>query len=165
MERLAEAFRRTVAGCLLVLASGVADAVPEWRLTDLQGRSIGPADFAGDWVVVNYWATWCKPCREEMPALDEIANRNDHVTVLGIAWEDTSTAALERFLDRFPVSYPILRADPYDPPPNVEAPRVLPMTLVFAPDGQLARRFHGPVSRGDIQSVVDGERSGTGGER
>lgn len=154
----------TIAACLLLLASEVAGAAPDWRLTDLRGRSVGPADFAGNWVVVNYWATWCKPCREEMPELDRIADRNDDVTVLGIAWEDTSPAELKRFLERFPVSYPILRADPFDPPPGVEAPRVLPTTLVFGPGGQLVERFHGPVSRTAIQAVVDRNDANTGGE-
>ena len=164
MKRLNETCGKTLAGCLILLACGMAGAVPDWRLTDLQGRSIGPADFAGEWVVVNYWATWCKPCREEMPVLDGIASRNDHVTVLGIAWEDTRPVELERFLERLPVSYPILRADPFDPPPDVEAPRVLPMTLVFGPDGQLVERFQGPVSHSDIQSIVDREDAKTGGE-
>lgn len=139
--------------------------MPGWRLPDLEGVNTGPADYPGNWIVVNYWATWCKPCREEMPALDELARANPDVTVLGVAWEDTSAEQLRQFLERVPVDYPVLRADPFDPPPDVEKPRVLPTTLIFSPDGTLARRFHGPVSRADIQGVVDSGHDVKGGAR
>lgn len=141
-----------LAGLLSVAGAAAASG---WRLPDLEGREVGPADYPGRWVVVNYWATWCKPCREEMPALDAIARGQDDVAVLGVAWEDTGPAELEAFLERVSVSYPVVQADPFDPPPGVEAPRVLPTTLVFGPDGALAKRFHGPVSRSDILHVVE----------
>lgn len=148
----------------LLAAAGAPAAGPDWRLPDLEGRPTGPADFSGDWVVVNYWATWCKPCREEMPALDELARENDDVTVLGVAWEDTGIDELKQFLERVPVSYPVLSVDPFEPDPAIEPPRVLPTTLVFNPGGELAERFHGPVTRGDIQAVIDDGKSNPGDE-
>ncbi len=107
-----------IAAALLLAAAGAA-AMPGWQLPDLDGRATGPADYPGNWVVVNYWATWCKPCREEMPALDDLARANPGITVLGVAWEDTSAGELKAFLERVPVDYPVLRADPFDPPPDV----------------------------------------------
>lgn len=148
----------TGTACLAVfmlISAGVA-AMPSWRLPDLAGESLGPADFEGRWVVVNYWATWCKPCREEMPELNALARANDNLAVLGVAWEDVTVDDLTGFLKKVPVDYPVLRADPFDPPPAIEAPRVLPTTVIFGPAGDEVRRFHGPVTRADIEQVVHG---------
>lgn len=142
--------------CLAVfmLVSAGTAATPSWRLPDLAGESVGPADFEGRWMVVNYWATWCKPCREEMPELNALARAHSDLAVLGVAWEDASVNDLQAFLEKVPVDYPVLRADPFDPPPAIEAPRVLPTTVIYGPAGEELKRFHGPVTRADIERVV-----------
>lgn len=153
-----------LSAALLMLAGSGAAALPSWRLPDLENRSIGPLDFQGQWVVVNYWATWCKPCREEMPALDDIDRRNENLTVLGVAWQDADVEELKEFLERVPVSYPVLRVDPFEAPPDIQPPRVLPTTLVFAPDGALAERFYGPIAKSDVQAVINRPRDNAGGD-
>lgn len=139
---------------VLILAASGATATPAWRLPDLSGTPVGPADHAGDWVVVNYWATWCKPCLEEMPDLNALAAAGGQLVVLGVAWEDTSVENLKRFLEKVSVDYPVLRVDPFEPPAAMEAPRVLPTTVVYDPGGQEVERFHGPVTRADIERVT-----------
>lgn len=146
---------------VLLLAAMPVSAAPGWRLPDLSGELVGPADFEDRWVVVNYWATWCKPCREEMPALNALAGAHGNLAVLGVAWQDAPVAELERFLERVPVHYPVLRADPFEPPEALDPPRVLPTTVVYGPGGELARRFHGPVTRADIERIIQGDGGGS----
>lgn len=146
---------------VFLLVAVQAAGAPSWRLPDLNGEPIGPGDFAGDWVVVNYWATWCKPCREEMPELDALNGAGGGPVVLGVAWEDASVADLRRFLDNVSVGYPVVRVDPFDPPGSVAAPRVLPTTVVYGPEGAEVERFHGPVSRADIERVIQGDGGGS----
>ncbi len=78
------------------------------RLVDLDGREHTLADFKGKARLVNVWATWCGPCRDEMPLLDALHQHNgrDRLVVLGIA--DDDAGAVGRYLATQPVSYPIL---------------------------------------------------------
>lgn len=151
-----------LAAALLGLWAGAALA-GGWQLSSLDGDRISLSDYSGQWVVLNYWATWCKPCREEMPELDRLDRRRDDVTVLGVAWEDTSTERIGAFLDKHPVGYPVLLADPFQPPAGMEPPRVLPTTIVYAPDGSEAKRLHGPVTRTLIEEVI-GKAGSKGGD-
>jgi len=79
---------------------------PDFTLFDLEGRAITLSELEGKPVLLNFWATWCPPCRAEMPALQEFHERyGDQVTLLGINWaEDPET--VRRFLERYGITYP-----------------------------------------------------------
>ena len=84
------------------------DPLPEFTLRDLQGREVGTADLLGQPAILNFWATWCPPCRREMPALDSTyqAYREQGLMVVGIdVGENPGT--VRSFLSGTPVSYPI----------------------------------------------------------
>lgn len=134
-------------GATAALASG-------WQADSLEGETVTLGNYTGQWVVLNYWATWCKPCREEMPELDRLDRERADLAVIGIAWEDTGAAELRAFLDAAPVGYPIVPADPFDPPAGLEPPRVLPTTVVFAPDGAEVERLYGPVTGRLIEELI-----------
>ncbi len=126
-------------------------------LEQLGGSPVSLSDYRGEWVVVNYWATWCAPCRKEMPELSELHLERDDVTVLGLAFEDTEDSAFAEFLEEIPVGFPILKVDVYDPPEPFGAPKVLPTTIVLDREGRAVKAFLGPVTREAIEQVVDGE--------
>lgn len=152
-------------GCRLLPVLALAfllssPALAQWRLQTLEGGWLALDDFQGSWVVLNYWATWCKPCREEMPDLDEMDRERKDVAVVGIAWEDTAPGELRKFLEQTSVGYPIVPVDPFDPPPGLEAPRVLPTSVVFDPEGDEVERLYGPVTRKLLEEVIAG-----GGQR
>ena len=135
-------------------------ATPRLALPTLDGATYDLADHRGKWVVVNFWATWCAPCLKEMPELSALDAMNEHIEVIGLAYEDIDVAAMREFLDSHPVVYPIAIVDVYDPPADFATPRGLPMTYLIAPDGKVAERFLGPVTATDIEQVIAAAAAG-----
>lgn len=87
---------------------GVGQVVPEFSLTTFDGQQIIPADLAGKVVVLNFWASWCKPCEQEAADLEaawlEYKDRGD-VVFLGVDYVDTEPEARE-YLEKFNITYP-----------------------------------------------------------
>jgi len=129
-------------------------AVPTLQVTTLDGDPYELSQRRGRWVVVNFWATWCAPCIKEMPELSELDAANEHIEVIGLAYEEIDMAAMRDFLEKRPVVYPIALIDVYAPPADFATPRGLPMTYLIAPDGTVARQFLGPVTAVQIESVI-----------
>ncbi len=127
----------------------------DFELDGLDGEPYRLADYRGDWVVVNYWATWCAPCRKEIPDLSQLHDSRSDITVLGLAFEDTSVEEFERFLEQFPASYPILLVDVYDPPEALGAPRALPTTFLVDASGEKVNTWIGPVTSGMITEWIE----------
>ena len=128
--------------------------IPALRVTTLDGARYDLADHRGNWVVVNFWATWCAPCLKEMPELSALDAMREHVDVIGLAYEEIAPDDLRVFLEKHPVVYPIAIVDVYDPPADFATPRGLPMTYLIGPDGNVARRFLGPITAQDIENAI-----------
>lgn len=143
----------------LMLSVARADYVTEgpvdFSLQQLGGEAVELADYRGEWVVVNYWATWCAPCRKEIPDLSELHSERDDLTVLGLAYEELDDADFFEFLEDFNVSYPILKVDVYAPPEPFGAPKVLPTTIILDKQGRAVKAFLGPVTRESIEAYID----------
>jgi thiol-disulfide isomerase/thioredoxin len=146
---------------LMLLAASPLHAVYEseepvdFTLQQLHGDAISLSDYRGKWVVLNYWATWCSPCRKEIPELSELNEARTDVRVLGLAFEDTEIENFDEFLKEFHPSYPLLLVDVYAPPEPFGAPRVLPTTIILNPDGAPVKTFLGPVTRANIEDFID----------
>ena len=145
-------------GAWLNVAAAVYETTEpvDFTLVQLGGGDVAVSDYRGEWVVVNYWATWCTPCVKEMPELSALHEERDGVVVLGLAYEDVDDADFFEFLKKAPVSYPILKVDVFDPPQPFGAPKVLPTTIILDPSGKAVKTFLGPVTREDIETFIDG---------
>lgn len=132
---------------LVALAIPVqADEPIEVELPSLDGELVRLSDYRGEWVVLNYWATWCAPCRKEIPDLSQLHDAHDDITVLGLAFEDTEPEDFVEFLEKYPASYPILLVDTFNPPESLGAPRALPTTYLVNGEGRIVNTWLGPVT-------------------
>ena len=130
------------------------EPIPHISLPGLDGTPHTlPEDFDGRPLLVNFWASWCGPCIEEMPELDRYAAAQgaDGVQVVGIALDDADAVA--DFLQRIPVRYPILLdvPGPRDSGVQLGNPRgVLPYTALVSADGRLLKQRIGPFVHGEL---------------
>ena len=136
-----------------VQVAGLGDAAPDLVLRDLAGTERRLSQWRGKAVLVNFWATWCGPCREEMPALDAArkAFSANGVEVVGIALDDADS--VRAFLAASPVSYPILLAAPGGPSPAVafgNVREVLPYSVLVDRQGHLQRQHLGGLSSSQL---------------
>ncbi|HWO15888.1 MAG TPA: TlpA disulfide reductase family protein [Solirubrobacterales bacterium] len=123
----------------------IGDPVPDRELPVLGGEGQGEiADYRGRWVLVNLWASWCPPCREEVPALERFHRRQrERLTVLGINVQDNSDDALA-FLDSYGATYPQLRSVGNERSEAFGSTGV-PENFLVDPRGRLALIWRRPV--------------------
>ena len=142
----------TLAGPVTAYEEGVPVS---FTLKGLHGDELSLDEFRGKWLVLNYWATWCAPCRKEIPELSALHTARQDIVVLGLAFEDTEIKNFDEFLEEFHPSYPLLLVDVYAPPEPFGAPRVLPTTIILNPEGVPVKTFLGPVTREAIEGFID----------
>ena len=142
-----------------VLAEEPAAPV-DFELEQLDGGTLAIADLRGQWVVLNYWATWCAPCRKEIPDLSELHARADHISVVGIAYEETEPEVFRAFLAEFSPTYPNLLVDVYNPPQPFGAPMALPTSILLDPAGIPVKTYVGPVTGVEIEAFIAEAESG-----
>lgn len=146
----------------------VLGSAPEFTLTTLDGRQVTSASLAGKVVVVNFWATWCTPCRIEIPSLQKLHERraDEGVVVLGIATDAQGSAVVAPYLAERGVSYPVGMA-------TSELRRAfggisaLPTTFIIDRDGMIRHRVFGlfapPAMSAGVRRLLREDAGGAGG--
>ena len=127
------------------------------NLPDEKGRPQALKQYAGKIVVLNFWATWCEPCREEMPELSQLydAYKNKNVIVLGVAIDDVG--AVGNFVKETKVSYPLFAADMQGMQyaTNLGNDKdVLPYTVIIKADGTVAKTYFGRVTKPLLEETL-----------
>ena len=129
-------------------------ARPDFTLPDLDGRPRRPEEWAGKVLVVNFWATWCAPCREEIPLLIDLERRRPEVRVIGIAIDRAD--AVRAFAEELGIRYPILLDDVRGTTMRRYGNRfgALPFTVVAGRDGVVAYVRLGVLEPGELDTVT-----------
>ena len=146
---------RHVVLALLLLISGVASAAPGFSVTDTAGESHRLADYRGKWVLVNYWATWCPLCLEEIPDLVALYDeRHDKdLMVIGVAMQYKSSKEVADYVDDMLMSYPIVLGDDKITA-QIGSADVLPTTYIFNPEGKLVATRHGLITKAYVEHLI-----------
>jgi thiol-disulfide isomerase/thioredoxin len=144
---------------LVLLWFGGAPAAENFTLTDSDGKSHSLSAYRGKWLIVNFWATWCPPCLEEIPDLVAIKEARKDVDVIGIAMEFQDARQVVQFADGMFVNYPIVLGD-RKISQSIGQVDGLPTTFIYDPQGKLAERHVGKITRKQIERLIGGGRSG-----
>ena len=157
--------RKRIAAMAAILAfalpawAGVADTqAPGFTLQSVAGKTVSLTQFKGDVVMINFWASWCGPCRQEMPLLDNIYKQYKDMgfTLLGVNVEPDARGA-DAWLKKTPVSYPIL----YDPRSQVSQlyqVQAMPTTVIIDRQG-VVRFVHNGYLPGDENQYMNSIRT------
>ena len=124
---------------------------------DEHGKLQALNQYKGKVIVLNFWASWCEPCREEIPELSELhtANKDKNVVVLGMAIEDV--AGVNDFLKETKVSYPLFAADVQgmDIAASLGNNKgVLPYTVIIKADGSIAKTYFGRITKPLLEQTL-----------
>lgn len=136
------------------LGGGMAlQALPDLTLEDLEGETVNLADLEGERVIVNLWATWCPPCRREMPLLAEVDARDD-VTVV-VVNQGEELLPVVRYLDAEGLAFAHALLDPRQRMMVASGSPGLPTTLLFDAEGRGRERHVGEVTRATLDAWLE----------
>lgn len=127
---------------------------PPFALTSLEGESFDSASLQGEVTIINFWATWCGPCREEFPAFAEYHSEHPDVGMLGISVdEDKPAAYVGNIAKKLGATWPIL----LDPAGEASGPYgidILPTTVIVDPHGHISAVHVGKATKRQLEQLV-----------
>jgi thiol-disulfide isomerase/thioredoxin len=141
-----EEIRRSMVEDIAALQAETANRpAPDWTLTTQDGRKLSLKDLRGKVVFLNFWASWCPPCREEMPSMENLARKyKDRDLVMVAISQDTDQEQMNGFLGRFMPDGKYTMHIPLDPDGDVArayGTQLLPETYIIDREGQIVARF------------------------
>lgn len=127
----------------VVRFAGNPQPMPPFLVTDLDGNAVSTAAWKGKVVFINFWATWCPPCRAEIPVLIDLANRyKDRLQIVGVSVDDEDPQDVKKFVEHFGINYPIVMASPEIVAEYGGVP-ALPTLFVINTDGKVVQKHEG----------------------
>lgn len=144
-----------------VAVAQVGEPAPALELPDLAGRSHRLGDYRGRRVLLNFWASWCGPCLDELPALDQAQAKfgENGAIVLGIAMDEP--ARVRAFLADHPVRFPILLGRMESPSTSLlwgDSGEVLPYSVLIGADGRVIATHRGPLDATALATWLSGSQ-------
>jgi thiol-disulfide isomerase/thioredoxin len=119
------------------------ERMPPFLVNDLDGAIISTADLHGKVVLVNFWATWCPPCREEIPELIELSKRyKDKLLIIGVSMDDAPAGEVRQFAKQIGITYPVVMGSGAIEAEYGGVP-ALPTSFVISPDGRVVQKHAG----------------------
>ena len=140
---------------LFFLALSWTGYAANFSLEDLQGKTYRLSDYRGKWVLVNYWATWCPPCLDEIPELISLhnAHHDKDLLVIGVAIDSGSINKVADFAQAHGISYPVVMGN-REITDQIGAVEVLPVSFLYNPKGDQVSYHTGKVTRASIEAYI-----------
>ncbi|MDX1915843.1 MAG: TlpA disulfide reductase family protein [Methylophilus sp.] len=139
----------------LVQVQSVAGEVKNFELKDISGKKHVLQDYRGKWVFVNFWATWCPPCLEEVPDLVGLydARKGKDVMVIGVVIDYDTEQVVSKYVDEMLMTYPIVLGDAKSIAQFGSA-EILPTTYIYNPRGELVKVKRGLLARQYLEDLI-----------
>lgn len=130
-------------------------AAPDFALKDLDGKPVRLSDYRGKAVVINFWATWCPPCRHEIPWFIELQKQyGPHgLQIIGVSMDESGPAAVKKFADAMGINYKVVMGDGAVAH-SFGSVRVLPTTVYVDRSGKIVSTVPGLISKQEIEGII-----------
>jgi len=126
----------------------------DFSFTDTEDIDYKLSQYKGKWVVVNFWATWCPPCRKEIPDLSDFHLEHDDAVVIGVNYEPgLSDERLNKFIALYLITYPVTRVSD-EIITALGQPRGLPTSILIDPQGNIAKKMTGMVDERRLNKII-----------
>jgi thiol-disulfide isomerase/thioredoxin len=147
--------RRLIIATLVMAMSAGWTVAAEFHVDDTNGKTHTLEKYLGKWVLVNFWATWCPPCLEEIPEFSELyqSRKNKDLMVFGIAVDFANPKLVLEFAERQKMSYPLILGDD-DVTAQFGKINVLPTTFLYDPKGKKVLHRIGPLTRAELEKLI-----------
>lgn len=140
-------------GVLGLILSVMLCACAERELTMSDGKAEPLSKYQGQWLFVNYWAVWCKPCVEEIPELNAL-DKHKNITVLAYNFDNNKGVLLDNQASKLGIDFAMLGHDPADVFGQTH-PGVLPATMLISPEGQFQEWLLGPQTEAKLLAKIN----------
>jgi peroxiredoxin len=124
-----------------------AATAPDWQLQDLNGKTVKLSDFRGKVVILDFWATWCPPCRDEIPNFEQLqsAYGDKGLVIVGVSMDEGGPKVVSNFVQKAKINYPIvLGTEELGSTYGIQG---LPTTYVIDPDGRIIHKHEAFTSK------------------
>ena len=135
-------------------AKAAAKPLPELTLNTVDGQKWSLSEQRGKLVLLNFWATWCAPCRTEIPILVQLADKyqNEDLRIAGVSVDSANIETIRRFIGEFKINYPILLTVPDS---LLSEQKAVPMSLLINEKGVLAKKYVGAVEASVLEKDIE----------
>ncbi|KTC68732.1 thiol-disulfide oxidoreductase [Legionella birminghamensis] len=139
---------------IALLLTSVISLAQAAVLTDMEGKRIELNSLKGKWVLINYWASWCQPCLNEISELNHFyKNNKEKIALFAVNYDALPLYEQQKLIKQFGINYPSLAIDP-GRSLNFEHPRAVPATFIINPQGELVKILYGEQNRDSLNEAI-----------
>ncbi len=144
----------TLSGCTDKRPPAGGTAAPTFTLQDLNGKDVRLLDYKGKVIIIDFWATWCPPCRASIPGLEKIykAYKDKGLVILAISLDQGEWDSVKSFVTDYGITYTVLKGN--EDIQDKYQVRTIPLLLVIDKEGRIAKRYLGFGSDEDLDGYV-----------
>lgn len=148
-------FAQNKPGAIEATPSSKLAPAPDWQLQDVDGKTVHSSDFKGKVVILDFWATWCGPCRKELPSFVELQKKYEKqgLAVIGASVDQINPAEVKAFAEQSGVDYPVVLADAKATQAfgGIEA---IPTTFVIDREGRIVKQHLGFTEEEEFEKEI-----------